>query len=318
MKDKQNNNKQYKRKVNIFIVFLICSGLIWLISKLSETYTQRSAFKLSYVNAPDSLLLTGASKLEVDTRLRASGFKFLSYNFGREALNIDLSDVKSSKGNYFINKETYQKQIENQLPGNMTLLEVDQDTLFVYFKKLISKEVKVSPNLTINLEQNYLLEGPLVLDPPSITIRGPKSEIELVDEIFTVSSTFAKVVEDFNATVALSKPAELENTVYEVEQVKISGKVFKFSEQLIQVPVEVINLPEGAEIKTFPNTIPVLCKARLDRLKNLGPQDFELVADFAANRTQSQQLELKLLNKPDEVYDAQLMETKVEFILIRR
>lgn len=270
------------------------------------------------MNAPDSLLLTGASKLEVDTRLRASGFQFLSYNFGRENLSIDLSEVKRTKGNYYISRDAYQKQIENQLPGNMALLQVDQDTLFVYFKKMISKEVKVRPNLTIDLAQNHLLEGPLIVNPPSIMIRGPKNEIELIDEILTASSTFTNVSEDFNATVALLKPAEFENTIYDIDQVQISAEVFRFSEQLIEVPVTVINIPEGSEIKTFPNTAPILCKARLDQLKNLRPQEFELVADFSADRRENQQMDLKLMNKPDGVYDAQLMIKKVEFILIRR
>ena len=160
MKEKKINNNN-KRKLNIFVIFLICSALIWLISKLSENYAQRTSFNLAYVNIPDSLLLTGSSKQQIDTRLQALGFKFLGFNFGKKDIEIDLAQIRNNGNSYFINKEEYQKQIEDQLPDNMALLSVDQDTLFVYFKKLFTKEVEVVANINLELAQNHMLEGKL-------------------------------------------------------------------------------------------------------------------------------------------------------------
>ena len=304
--------------MNIFIVFLVCSALIWLISKLSETYTQASTFELSFVNAPDSLLLTGSSMEEIDTRLQASGFRFLGFNFGKRILKMDLNNLKSLNGQYFINKEEYQKQIENQIPASMSLLSVDQDTLFLYLSQLISKEVEVVPDINLELAQNHILEGKLTVDPSRVTIKGPKTEIEQIDKIYTVSTNFTGISESFNSSLALTKPEELINTVFSENRVNVSGTVFRFSEQLVDVPVRVINLPEGTEIKTFPNTITVLCKAKIDRLKSLRPQEFEITADFNSVQNGKKELEVRLLGKPDDIYDVQLNQTKVEFILIRR
>ena len=317
MKQSTTNNTN-RRKTNIFVIFLICSALIWLISKLSETYTQRSSFGITYLSVPDSLMMTGASKENIDVRLRASGFQFLSFNFGRKDVSIDLSQLRANRNSYYINKENYQKQIENQLPGNMSLLEIDQDTLFVYFEKLYSKEVRVVPNIDINLAQNYLLEGPLSISPSSIMIKGPQSEIAGIDQVRTVQTALSDLSENFSAQVSLQKPEELLNTSYSSSSVEISGEVFRFSEQLIEVPVKVINLPEGSEIKTFPNTISLLCKARIDRLKNLRAQEFELVADYNSRVPNTKKLSVQLISQPEDVYDAQLKENEVEYILIRR
>ena len=153
MKEKKINNNK-KRKLNIFIIFLVCSSLIWLISKLSENYAQRTAFNLAYENVPDSLLLTGSSKQQIDTRLQASGFKFLGFNFGKKDIRIDLSQVRNTGNSFFIQKEEYQKQIEEQLPDNMALLSVDQDTLYVYFKKLFTKEVEVVADINLSFSSS--------------------------------------------------------------------------------------------------------------------------------------------------------------------
>lgn len=317
MKEKKINNNK-KRKLNIFIIFLVCSSLIWLISKLSENYAQRTTFNLAYENVPDSLLLTGSSKQQIDTRLQASGFKFLGFNFGKKDIRIDLSQVRNNGNSFFVQKEEYQKQIEEQLPDNMALLSVDQDTLFVYFKKLFTKEVEVVADINLELAQNHMLEGQLKIDPPFVTVKGPQNEVEVVDRVYTVNTSLTAVSESFNSSLKLARTPEMLNTTYSTDRVEVSGDVFRFSEQLIEIPVRVDNLPEGTEIKTFPNTISVLCKAKIDRLKSLRPQEFELVADFNTIGTGESKLDVQLKSKPEDVYDAQLKQNKVEFILIRR
>ncbi|MGB5692865.1 MAG: CdaR family protein [Flavobacteriaceae bacterium] len=317
MKAKKKNTNS-RRKTNIFIVFLICSALIWLISKLSETYNQRVSFELSFVNSPDSLLLRNTSKESVDVRLSASGFGFLGFNFGRNALIIDLSKVKKTGSSFYVSGDSYEKQIEAQMPGSMSLLEVDRDTLFVYFEKLHSKEVQIVPELVIELAQNHLLQDSLILSPSNVIIKGPKSEIDTIEKVHTLPSTLHNVSQDFSVQVDLFKRQGLDNTSFELNSIEISGKVFRFSEQMIEIPVRVINLPNGVEVRTFPHVVSVLCKAPVDRLKNLRPADFDLVADFNSARADEKLLELQLQSLPEGVYDAQLKDTEVEFILIRR
>ena len=317
MKEKKINNN-YKRKINIFVIFLVCSALIWLISKLSETYTQRSTFDLTYVNVPDSLLLTGSSKKQIDTRLQASGFKFLGFNFGKKDIEINLEQLKNNGSSYYINKEEYQKQIENQLPANITLLSIDQDTLFIYFKTLHSKQVEVVADISLELAQNHMLDGKLIVDPPYITLKGPQNEVDTVERVYTESTSLNGVSESFNSSIKLARTTGMANTTYSTDRVEVSGNVFRFSEKLIEVPVRVENLPEGTEIKTFPNAISILCKAKIDRLKSLRPQEFDLVTDFNDISAGGNILEVRIESKPDDVYDAQLKQSKVEFILIRR
>lgn len=306
-----------RRKVKIFLVFLSCSFLIWLVSKLSETHTDRTSFILEYVNSPDSLLLANASKNKIDVRIRASGFQFLSYNFKNKVVRIDLSQVAKDGATYYISEQTYRKQIERQLPAAMTLLEIDSDTLFITFFSVLVKKVPVVPNINISLGQNYLMEDEITLKPDSITLRGPKNEIDSIRHIATVATALTELSGNFTNTIALHIPEALEYTTYSAKEVIVSGKVFRFSEKIIKVPIGVVNLPEGTEIKTFPNSMGVLCKAKIDRLKELDPSDFRITADYNAVRSNSQLLELELNNKPESIHSAELLENQVEFILKR-
>jgi len=307
-----------KRKINIFLIFLLCSFLAWLVSKLSETYVDRTTFDLEYINVPDSLLLSDNAIKNVDVRLRASGFQFLGLNYNRKNIRIDLSAMTNNQSNFYITQLDFRKQIESQLSASMTLMEIDRDTLLLDFYKLETKEVSVSPNINLNPAQNYLVDGKLAIEPALIFISGPKEELDLVNSVSTSEVELNDISEDFSIVVELVLPEELKNSELSEKEVRISGNVFRFSEKVIEVPVEVINLPEGTQIKTFPSTLEVLCKARIDRLKDISPLDFKIVANFQEQRDKNKKLQVSLIEEPGNVYSVQLLKNEVEFILKRQ
>ncbi len=302
----------------MFLMFLVCSGLIWLINNLSESYISNSTFHLEYVNVPDSLMLTSASKSKVDVKVQASGFQFLGFNIKNRKVKIDISSANKKKGKYFIDQNVYRKQIDKQL-RTMTLLEIDRDTLFFEFTQMGSKEVPVSSRIKIKPPQNYMLDGPLKIEPEIIIVRGPKTSIDSIDEVSTVEAEFPETTSNFVHKVELFKPTMLKNTSYSTNTVVIRGKVAKFSEKIIEVPIQVINLPREMQIRTFPDKVPVLCRAKIDDLKNLDSDRFQVVADYDSIKADSSKiLTLELLKRPENLQSAQLTENQVEYILKRQ
>ena len=308
-----------ERKARVFILFLLASGLIWFLNNLSQTYIAKTAFKLDYVNSNKELLLLDAYTDKIDVKLQTGGFQFLGFNFKKKSVELDLADVKMDGNNkYYLPPQDYRNQIEKQLSSSMVLLEIDSDTLFFDFLELVSKEVPVESNIKINLAHNYLLEGDLKIEPKSIMIRGPKDEIDTITVARTIRLDIPEMTADFSREIALFKSPELVNTSYSVNNVIITGIVSKFSEKIVDVPVEVINLPAGRQVRTFPDEVSILCKAKIEALKSIDREDFRVVADYAQKRTsRSNILELKLGKKPKELFSASLMETKVEYILNR-
>ena len=306
-----------KRKVKVFSFFLACSALLWFISNLSETYVSNSTFKLVYTNAPDSLLLSHASKDKINVQLRARGFQFLGFNFNPKKIDIDLSEVKKGGNTYYIPEYVYKNQIERKLPTTMTLLNLDtRDTLFFDFSRLYTKMVPVNSKVKIDLEQNYLLDGKLIISPDSIAVKGPSNELDTITGVWTEPRELDGISSDFSTHVPLHKFKALQHTVYSTDSVRISAKVYRFSEKVIDVPVEVINLPKDIEIKTFPDKVAVLCRGKLDQLKNLSPIDFKLIANYDSIKEGGDAtLDLELKKIPDNIQSALPLEDKVEYII---
>lgn len=302
----------------MFLMFLVCSALIWFIDNLSESYISNATFNLEYINVPDSLLLTNASKNKVDVKIQASGFQFLSFNIKNKNVKIDLSTPNKVGNKYFIAQNVYRKQIDKQL-RSMTLLEIDQDTLFFKFTEIASKKVPVNSRININLSQNFILDGELKIEPDTIIVKGPKSSIDSINSVNTLKLDFPEATSNFTHKVELYKSPELENTTFSTNSVFIYGKVARFSEKIIDVTIQVINLPEGFQIRTFPDKVSVLCSAKIDDLKNLGSSGFQVVADYDAIKDDSSNIiPLELVKKPENLQSAVLNKNQVEYILKRQ
>ncbi|MFS4491482.1 YbbR-like domain-containing protein [Maribacter sp. 2308TA10-17] len=312
-------NSLKKRKVKIFLVFLFCSTSAWFISNLSESFISNTTFDLEFVNASDDLLLVNTSQDKINAKLEAVGFQFLGFNFKNKAVTIDLSEVSKEGRQYHLPYQKFKAQIEKQLPSSMRLIDIEKDTLFFDFQEVISKEVPVKPMLQLTLEQNFLLDGKLVVEPDTVTIKGPRNEVDTIASVKSLRIDLIDLSDDFSRNTSIKVPEGLRYTSFSASTVTITGKVSRFSERMITVNVKAMNFPTGTAIKMFPDQVKVLCKGTINTLKNLDVSDFEVIADFKRIRkTKSKKIPLILEKKPETLSSAILQEKEVEYILKRK
>jgi YbbR domain-containing protein len=272
---------------------------------------------MAYEEYPDSLILVSSPPSELKVRLRANGFYLLRYQLSPKAIRVDLGVARRQNGNYFITPDMYRSEVERQLDDAVALLEIPRDTLFLNFQTLRSKTIPVRVHVAVELGQNYMLEGPLIVDPPRIHVLGPPEEIDTLEQIQTESLILSDVRESFRQEVPLAGITQLPNTRFSTPKVRVSGEVFRFSEIVIDVPIEVVNVPVGTEIRTFPEQVGVLCKGKIDVLKSLSPGDFSIVADFQSPDPETGRLPLLIDGIPETVKSTTLLESSVEFIVRR-
>ena len=304
-----------KRKVKLFSLFLFCSLMAWFISNLSESYINETTVNLRFVNTPENSMLVKASKDKIKVKIEAVGFQLLGFNFATKNIDIDIADLTKKKGRSFITHLEYIQQIEGQLSSTMRLVEIEKDTLFFEFKEIGSKEIPVRPMIKMNMAQNYFIEGPLKIEPASITITGPKDQLDTITTLTTTALVLTDLDADFTRALTIVQPQSLENMSFSEKTVTVKGMVSRFSENVIEVPVQVINLPKKVRIKTVPESVPVLCKAKIKDLKNLKSDDFKVVTDYLSIARGSGRLTLQLVEIPSNVYSATLIETQVTYIL---
>ena len=309
-----------KRKVKIFLVFLLFSSLAWFMSKLSENTTGRAVFDVQYINIPDSLHFVGASKNKIVVQLKASGFTFLGFMLKNKKVRIDVSKVQLNNKIYTVPTTAYQKQIEEQLPKFMELMNIDEgEAIVLELFPIASKKIPVISKLDISLEQNFMIDSTIKITPDSIVIKGPIEELNKISSINTAEKSIVDVNSNFSEYLALKAPSNVSNVFFSSKNVTIAGAVVRFSEKIIAIPITVVNLPEEFEIKIFPDDVKVLCKGKIEELVGMEAVDFEVIADFnLLENTMRQNLTLELRRYPENLKSAQLMIHEITFILKRR
>ena len=308
-----------EKEVKVFLVFLFFSTLVWFVNKLSNNFNGTAVFDLNYTNIPENLMLVNASHDQLRVKLDALGFHFLGMSVSNKKVQIDISKTDKKGNEFYISKIDFEKQIEKQLPSSMKLDGVMTDTLFFNFQEVIIKKVPVEPDVRINLAQNYLLDGGLLIEPDSITIKGPKSQIDTIDYVKSSKIDLTKLTSDFSEITTIIKSEALSKTIFSNESVIVSGKVSKFSEKKVSLKIEILNVPIDVSIQTFPEYVDVICLGTLETLKELDISDFQVVADYQELKNKkSQKLSLILQRKPSKLYNATVMLTEVEYILKRK
>ncbi len=266
---------------------------------------------------PENRVLLEPPPSEIGVRIRANGFQLLGYQLSPGTVEIDLRNARESRKGSYISPQSYREQIERQLGQGIGMLQIPSDTIFMNFQELRSKTVPVRLNATLDFAQNYMLDGEVTVEPDQVHLLGPPEEIDSVSEVHTEPLSLTDLKADFQFELGLEEASRFRYTEFSEVRIQISGRVFRFSETVVEVPVEVIGVPEGIEIQTFPEAVGVLCKGRVAGLKELRPEDFHLVADYNSPESETGRLMLSLTARPEGVYQAQLLEPSVEFIIKR-
>lgn len=307
-----------KRKVKVFLLFLLCASLAWLINKLSQTYTSNTTFQVTYVNIPSEFLLANTPKNELQVRLKAVGFQFLGYHINQKNIQLDVSKVMHKDDSYYLTSDQIRIQLEAQLNQSSTLTDFDKDVIYFEFTSLETKKLPVKALVDLTFAANHILEGKINVFPDSIQVTGPKSQIDSIKIITTNLFKLEELNKSFSTDVALKIPKLLSKVKFSNDAVQISGKVVKFSEQIIEVPVTVLNLPEGVKVRTFPEVVEIRCQGTIERLKELDIKDFSVVANFLNVSSETgNRLSIKLESYPRTLNNATISVNEVEFILRR-
>lgn len=307
-----------KRKVKVFLVFLLCASLAWFINKLSQTYTSNTTFQVSYANIPQEFLLANTPKKEIQVRLTAAGFQFLGYHLRPKQITLDVSKMMSKDSNYYLTSDQIKIQLEAQLNNYTTLTDFDSDIIYFDFTSLHSKKVPIKALHELSFAVNHILEGNIKIAPDSVQLTGPKSQIDTIHVIETELLSLTELTNSFSNKVKLQLPANLTGTKFSDQAVLVSGEVVKFSEQVIEVPVTVINLPQGVKVRTFPEIVQVRCQGTLKSLKELQVDDFTVVADYnKVSKETENRLSITLEHYPRALNNAELNANEIEFILRR-
>ena len=304
------------KKLNVFFLFLILSLIILVLSKLSKEYTNTVVFSIKKDHVPQEYVILNDSMAKLEITLKTYGFSWLKYYFSKPEITINFQKDVTKKDSMFVwNKARLFTNTEDQFGSQVTLLDVSPDRLYFRYDSNLVKKVPVVLNTDISFKPGYDLSGNYTVAPDSIKVIGPDILVSKIKSVQTEKVTLANVNSDILMSIKLQLPKKEKEIVYSKKEVTLRGRVERFTEGTLKVPINVINVPEGKRVKYFPKDINVIYYTSLNNYKNITAKDFKVVCDYQKSTNNQSFLLPELIKVTDKVKTAKISQQHIEFII---
>lgn len=314
IKHKISNSIKSKR-INVFLLFLVLSFMFLLLTKLTKDYTKTIEFAISPINATENHVILNDSSHKLDITLSTYGFKLMRYYLTRPILTVDLNDLDNQNKQYVWTNSKGIAHINNQFSENVKIMAVNPDSLIFRYDINEIKKIPVKLISELTFKPGYDILDDFTIQPDSIKLIGPKILLDSIDIIETNVLSLNEVNKDIDLSLSIILPDSSQNITYSHKEVKVNGKVEKFTEGTIEVPIDVINVPKNVKINYFPKTTNVMYYTSLSSFKQVSGSDFIVECDYRELNEEKTALEPKLVKLPKKVKNVKLAQKKIEFII---
>lgn len=318
----KSDNSRYK--TTVFVICLAISVIIWIMIKLSESFTTQIVFPLQYTGIPEGKVLINEVDSVIKVDVHEQGFLLLGHKYlsNIEPFSIDLSKYRiRRRGGVYettINTANWAHSLVSNYGIKGDVVSVYPDTILFQFANEGSKTVRVVPDIETEFKQQFFMYDSVKISPPTVKISGLPSQIDTISIIYTEKASFTNLDETISEKLELVKPAEAQNLDIEPSEVEVTIQVEKYTESDLMVPVKIVNNPKNYRIKLFPDKVNITCNVALIDFKKLNPELISAVVDVAEiSQSHDKKLKVKIRNAPGFTRISKVEPAEIEFIILK-
>ncbi|WP_272022925.1 YbbR-like domain-containing protein [Olleya namhaensis] len=303
------------KKINVFLLFFLLAFSILVLTKLSKVYTATLTFDVNPINLDDTFVLINQDNAKLNITLETYGFDWLRYAINRPLLDIDFNtDIVKKDSSLIWSMSRGFANINKQFSKEKKIISINPDTLSFKYDSNSIKYVPIVLHANIKYAPGYNTLDVVKTKPDSIKLIGPSSILRKIRKIDTDNLDVLDVKANINKRLALQLDSIGNKVKTNLKQVQLEVKVSKFSEGVVSLPIEVINVPEGITLNYFPKQISLSYATSLENFKNISAQDFKVVCNYK-DAIDNSFLTPNLVKQPARVKNIRLLQQKIEFII---
>jgi YbbR domain-containing protein len=321
LKNKGINLNALRRNLLIFLFFLLVSILLWFLTALNKDYKTVLSYPVDYIKIPKGKVLTNDVPEKLDLNVQARGFMLLRLKL-QSRLSTLIFDVSSFAFNVipdqesmtlFIITNSVREKIQQQLTSEIRIEGVSPDTLFLQLTDRVTKLTPVKLNLELSFEKQYMQVRDLIITPDSVLLSGPKNLVDTVSVVHTYPERLTGLKKNTELVLSLQPIAKIE---FSTQKTTVLIPVEKFTEESIKVPIQVINIPDGLFLRTFPSNIEITYRVGLSDYNKVSEHMFMAVLDYSTKETSiGNKLTVELIKVPEYIQVTNFFPKNVEYII---
>jgi YbbR domain-containing protein len=263
------------KKINIIIISLIFSVVLWVSISLSSEYYASIKVNLKIIDLPYGYTVGTKLPDNIIIKLKGKGWKLTSESLGSEAEFIASAKYDSGK----INLNLYNSLSENRwLANDIEVIKIDPDTISFKVEKIVTKKIKIIPNLNLNFKSGYGLAEPVYIYPDSTFVYGPWSIIKNLNFISTEYIAYDKIDSRIKENLTLNP---ISGISYGINSVALYLNVQKIVDMNFDdLPVKIYDIPNDRGIILLQNKVSIGVKGGIELLGKLTSDQFKVSLNY--------------------------------------
>ena len=303
------------REFLIFLLFLLLSGIFWLMMTFNETYEKEIVLPVRYVNVPQSAVLTSGESDSIHVNISDTGFSLSAFIYSRDSHTIDIDFTKYAlpDGIGSVPAIDLQHMIEQLLPTSAKITSLKTEKLVFYYNNGEKKKVPVRWRGHLKTDPHYFIAKTLI-EPDSVTIFASREKLDSIHYVYTRELNYSDIHDTLIVTSELQR---MQGVKIVPNRVKINIQTDVLTEETIDsIPVVGINMPKGKVLRTFPSRVSVKIVTGMKNYKAIMPSDILVVADYEQFKDEtSDKCTLQVKKVPEGVSRATLNVKQVDYLI---
>ena len=206
---------------------------------------------------------------------------YLLQNYSEFKLVLDLDGI-SQEYEFILNDyfEKYPRKVVIPSSHNVSFIEVVYpNRIKIKLDEVMQKKVPVVSNIWSEVKDGYVQIGNTQFEPDSLTIIGPRVELNKINEVYTTKDTLTNLTKSNYGTIDLISQNRL--IKYSLKKINYFLDVQQISERIIvDIPVKVINKVKGIRVFPSPQTVSLTVVGGVTQIAGIKPIDISVIVDF--------------------------------------
>ena len=244
------------KRWTLFLLCLLLSASIWLIHNLSQRYTGAVTVSVLAESSLKGRSQKAVEPVTLNARCTATGFRLLRIRHSSTDVPVVISPedfVRSESDDRFvISASELAKYASDIFGGGVDLVTFLNQSYSFAFRRENNRTVPVNPVVNASYKAQYMAAGPIRIQPDSVVVYGPDSQLETVDAVLTRPITVSDVSKNVSGVARLVQPQGLRISESEVTW---ALDVVRFVELRSEVVISVRGAPAGVTLSVYPSVV---------------------------------------------------------------
>jgi hypothetical protein len=302
-----------RRSMLTFTVFLVLSGLFWLSTALNEYSDCEVKIPLFIENIPKNVVITSEIEDTLKVVVHDKGFTLLQYLYGKKIrpISINLSTVPRLSDKYILNSSELLRIVRKQFYNSTTVTSVNPERIEVGYFHGTGKSVAVRLDGDIVPSPDYYLAHTRIM-PDRVTVYASKNVLDEITHVMTEKLHIYNFSDTLSKTVSLKA---IKGARIKPQKVTITLFPDILTEEVVDVPINIVNLPEGVNVRTFPSRVKVKFNVGVSQYRNVNTARFRVEVDYKSINLNTDKCPLRITQMPKEVTKASLEFNEVDYLI---